>query len=403
MPEMSDWLEAAETLRQSRTPFVLATVIAREAPQSARVGAHALITADGRIEGWIGGGCIRPTIVREALAALGAGRPRLVRMSPGAPPDERPDVRVYPLTCQGEGAVDVYLEPVLPAPVLVILGTSPVARALAALAPTVGLDPALHDPAVLPAGDAGVGQLAARVKGAGAGPALRYVVVATMGEADEEALEAAVRAEAAYIGLVASRKKAEALFAYLRSRGLSAETMRDVKAPAGLDLGAATPGEIALSVLAELVERRRRPTAEPSAGAAPQPQPRAQAPHASARAKAPEAPPAAQAQTSHAPTAEPAAAQPPAQPTARRSLGGLPIVGGRTALAGADATGPGVSPAAGGAPSPTAVDPVCGMTVDVATARHTLTLPDGRAFYFCCPRCRGAFEREPERFLAPAS
>ncbi len=366
---MLDWLADAEALRQSRTPFVLATVVAREAPQSARVGAHAIVHGDGRIQGWVGGGCVRPTMVREALAALAEGRPRLVRMSPGAPPDGRPDVRVYPLTCQGEGAVDVYLEPVVPAPALVILGTNPVARALAVLAPGVGLEPALHDLAPLPAGDAGVAQLVARIRGAGAGPALRYVVVATMGEADEEALEAAVTAEAAYIGLVASRKKAEALFAYLRSRGLPAEKMLGVKAPAGLDLGAATPGEIALSILAELVERRRRPRAADAAAAAPQ------------------APPAAPS---------------PAGPTPRRSPGGLPVLEGPAARVGHGA-GAGVPPAVGGASSTTAVDPVCGMTVGVATARHMLELPDGRAFFFCCPRCRAAFEREPERFLAPAS
>lgn len=377
---VDSWLETATELRANGTPFVLATVVAREAPQSARVGAHALVFADGRIEGWIGGGCIRPTIVREARAALAEGRPRLVRMSPGAPPDDRPDVRVYPLTCQGEGAVDVYLEPVLPAPALVILGASPVARALAEQAAGVGLRPVLHDVAALPAGDATVPELVARIRAAMATPALRYVVVATMGEADEEALEAAVTAEAAYVGLVASRKKAEALFAYLRSRGLPAEATLGVKAPAGLDLGASTPGEIALSILAEVVERRRRPAAGEPASAAP------------------EAPPAQ----------APGHAAPP-----RRSLGGLPIVRGQGAAA-AEAAGPGAPPATGGAPSlagpeaagatanTTAVDPVCGMTVEVARARHTLTLPDGRAFWFCCPHCRAAFERDPARYLDPA-
>ncbi len=395
MPEMSDWLMSAEALRQTGTPFVLATVVAREAPQSARVGAHALVHADGRIEGWIGGGCIRPTVVREALAALAEGRPRLLRMSPGAPPDDRPDVRVVPLTCQGEGAVDVYLEPVLPAPVLVILGVSPVARALAEHVAGIGLRPVLHDVAALPPGDAAVPELAERIRAAASLPALRYVVVATMGEADEEALEAAVGAGAAYIGLVASRKKAEALFAYLRSRGVSAEATRAVKAPAGLDLGASTPGEIAFSILAEVIERRRRgaPAAHPAmAQAAPHPPPGT---HVVA---APEAPPAP----------APVHAGPP-----RRSLGGLPILGGPGTPA-AEAAGRGTAPATGGAASSpvppaaatsleaTAIDPVCGMTVAVARARHTLTLPDGRAFWFCCPHCRAAFEREPERYLAAA-
>jgi len=353
--ELSDrWLESAASLRASGTPFVLATIVAREAPQSVRVGAHAVVLADGRVEGWIGGGCIRPTVVREARAALAEGRPRLVRMSPGAAPDPRPDVRVYPLTCQGEGAVDVYLEPVVPVPVLVVLGTSPVARALAELAPAIGLVPALHDVNALPPGDAGIAELAGRVRAAGASPAVRYVVVATMGEADEEALEAAVVVESAYIGLVSSRKKAESLFAYLRGRGLPDEVARRVKAPAGLDLGAATPAEIALSVLAEVIERRRH-------GAVPAPEPEDTGPTL-----------------------------------------GLVVLGGPVESPAPAATSmPMLGQSARVATSPTAIDPVCGMTVDVAGARHVLTLPDGRSFYFCSPRCRAAVEQEPARYLAP--
>ncbi len=369
------WIEESARLRQAGTPFVLATVVAREAPQSARVGAHALVTADGGMEGWIGGGCVRPTIVREALAALAEGAPRLVRMSPGAAPDPRPEVRVYPLTCQGEGSVDVYLEPVMPAPVLVVLGVSRVAHALAAQAPAVGLVPALHDVAALPAGDEGVLQLIARLNAASSDPALRYVVVATMGEGDEEALEAAVAAETAYVGLVASRKKAEALMAYLRSRGVPVERMRQVRAPAGLDLGAATPGEIALSILAEVVQRRRRPS-EPGAAMAP--------------ARAPQ---------THGSLPEPAQAQEPLPAMPPRSPAPLPILGAPDPGV-AEGGGPGMAPATGGAASPTAVDPVCGMTVDVATARYTLTLLDGRAYWFCCAACRTAFQREPERYVA---
>ncbi|MBX6364148.1 MAG: XdhC family protein [Gemmatimonadetes bacterium] len=326
---MDLWLDHAAALSRAGTPFVLATIVAREAPQSVRVGAHAFIHADGRVEGWIGGGCLRPTVVREALAALAERRPRLLRLNPAAEPDPREDVRVFALTCQGEGAVDVYLEPVLPAPVLVVLGATPVAESLARIAPEAGLDVVRVDVVSPVAGGDVVAELAGRIRAAG-DAGRRHVVVATMGEADEEVLEAAVAAGGAYIGLVASRKKAESLRAHLRARGVPAEAAARVKAPAGLDLGGSEPGEIALSVVAEVVRARH------AGGAA-------------ARA-------------------------------------GLPIA----------------RPAAAGAAAAPATDPVCGMAVDPATARHTLELADGRTVYFCCPHCRAAFEREPERYLAPA-
>ena len=393
MPELNErWLEEAAALRRARTPFVLATVVAREPPQSARVGAHALVHADGRIDGWIGGGCVRPTVVREARAALAEGRPRLVRLNPGADPDPRSEVRVFVLTCQGEGAVDIYLEPVLPAPVLLVLGATPVGRALARLAPEAGLDVAELDPALVPGGDAGVTQLSEQVVAALAGAGERFLVVATMGEGDEEALEVAVReADGAYVGLVASRKKAESLFAYLRARGLPAERMGNVKAPAGLDLGAATPGEIAVSILAEIVQARRvraaggdavREGSAPSAraGARPEPQP---ADGAARGDTAREAPPTSRRSLQ-------VLASPEARPV--RRLAGLETAAAQDA----PAPMPESTPASVGL----ATDPVCGMTVDPATARHTHTLADGRTFYFCCPHCRVAFEKEPEKYLA---
>lgn len=337
MAENERWLEHAATLSRAGEPFVLATVVAREAPQSARAGAHAIVHADGRVEGWVGGGCVRPTLVREALEALDDKRPRLLRLNPAASPDPRPDVRVYPMVCQGEGAVDVYLEPVLPAPVLAVLGSTPVAAALARLAPAIGLQAVALDPTAFPAGDGGLRQLRDRLEASCGGERQRFLVVATMGDGDEEALEASVAdAAAAYIGLVASPKKAESLFAYLRARGVEATAIARVKAPAGLDLGAVTPDEIALSIAAEIVSLRRSARAESEA---------------------------------------------PRESAARLVE----------------------SPAALGTQSPvpeSTTDPVCGMAVDPATARHSVSLADGRTFHFCSPHCRDAFEREPERYLA---
>jgi len=224
------------SLRQSRTPFVLATVVASYPPQSVRAGAKAIILSDGSIDGWIGGGCIRPIVLDEACDALASATPRLVRMNAGRRTDRAAGVHEYPMTCQGEGGVEIYLEPMLPAPRLAVLGDTPVAAALVRLASEIGYD---------------IVDSSARAEA---------VVVATMGIGDEEALEAAARSGASYVGLVASRKKASFLFEYLRASGLPAEQLAKVKAPAGLDLGGMSPGEIALSILAEIVQRQYQPS-----------------------------------------------------------------------------------------------------------------------------------------------
>ena len=136
---MTDILERVSELRASRTPFVLATVVASYPPQSVRAGAKAVVLADGALEGWIGGGCIRPIVLDEAREALASGRPRLVRMNAGGEADDaHQSVRVYPMTCQGEGGVEIYLEPMLPTPRLCVLGETPVAQALRSLAGEIG-------------------------------------------------------------------------------------------------------------------------------------------------------------------------------------------------------------------------------------------------------------------------
>jgi xanthine dehydrogenase accessory factor len=236
----TDILTRAESLRAAGTPFVLATVVASYPPQSVRPGAKAIVLADDTIEGWVGGGCVRPVVLQEARDALARGTPRLVRMNTG---EERSDAHAgictYPMTCQGEGGVEIYLEPMLPAPRLVVLGETPVAHAIARLATDVGFAVA----AALPAE-------------ASAPSTPLSVVVATMGAGDEEALASAAASGAAYVGLVASRKKAAFLLEFLRASGIPAELLARVKAPAGLDLGGMTSGEIALSVVAEIVQRR---------------------------------------------------------------------------------------------------------------------------------------------------
>ncbi len=245
--------QRADELRRRGQAFVLATVVRVEKPASAHPGDRAVVTPDGRLEGWVGGACSEPVVVREALRALADGQPRLVRI---APEDSGPEPGwVGAVTrCPSGGTVELFLEPVEPDPHLVVFGDSLVARTLARLAKVVGYrvtavvrfqDVALEADTVfcqvLPPGSAG--------------PA-SGVVVATMGHWDEDALAQALQAPAPYVALVASRKRARAVLDELRRRGLSEDQLARVRAPAGLDFGPATQEEIALAVLAEFASVR---------------------------------------------------------------------------------------------------------------------------------------------------
>jgi xanthine dehydrogenase accessory factor len=317
-------LKLAAELSARGEPYVLATVVWRRAPSSGKEGATALITPDRTVRGWIGGACAEPTVVREALKAIGEGSPRLLFLGP---PEElaahaRDGVVSVPIACQSEGALEVYVEPVLPLPQLVSIGRSPAAFALTRLARGLGWRSlAVDDGGSVTDHDADgvitsldLGDIDER----------SFVVVATQGHYDEDALERALATPAAYIGLVASAKRAQAVLGYLRDRGATEEQLARVHAPAGMDLGHIAPDEIALAIMAEIVQLR-------------------------------------------------AAGQLDAPADARPS-----------------------------APRHEEIDPVCGMTVDVADARYRAT-HDGRTVYFCSASCLEAFEREPARFLQVGS
>ena len=214
----TDVIVEAGKLAAEGKAYALATVVNVVRPASARRGDRALVTPDGRVTGWIGGACSEPTVVREALQALADRQPRLARMEGG---------------CASEGVVEVLIEPVLPAPLLAIVGESPAARTLADLARTVGWR--VRDDGV---------------EGADA------VVVATMGHGDGDLLGSALQSGAGYVGLVASAKRAATVLAELRARGLDEESVLRVRAPAGLDLGPSSQEEIAVAILAELVAWR---------------------------------------------------------------------------------------------------------------------------------------------------
>jgi len=247
-----DVLALAADLSARGEPFVLATVVWRRAPSSGKEGATALITPDRQVRGWLGGACAEPTVVREALKALEEGSTRLMFL--GSPEEleghARAGVVTVPIACQSEGALEVYVEPVLPQPQLVAIGRSPAARALAALATGLGWRSVLLEDS---------GDLGADVD------ERSYVVVATQGHFDEDALEHALATPAAYVGLVASSKRAVAVLGYLRDRGVTDEALARVHAPAGLDLGHVATDEIAVAILAEIVQLRAAGSLEPGA------------------------------------------------------------------------------------------------------------------------------------------
>lgn len=288
---MQDILEAALRLKKAGEPFVLATVVRAEKPTSAKPGAKALIKADGEWIGWIGGSCSKPAVEVEARKVLASGQPKILQLSSTE-------------TCASGGSLDIYLEPHLPKPHLVVVGHLPVAEALVALAGPLGFQVTVMSPEASRDQFASADEFLDRIDFHGLPRGERFVVVASHGNYDEDGIRAALDESGTdYVALVSSRKRAEAM---LSSLGLSEEKRRRLKFPAGLDIGAVTAEEIALSILAEMVQVRRT----------------------------------------------------------------------RALVA---------------APEPTlAKDPICGMTVDVATARHVLE-KDGARYYFCCAGCKEKF------------
>jgi xanthine dehydrogenase accessory factor len=266
MDRATDILEIISTRKAAGEPFALATVVRTVAATAAKAGAKAVILPDGTIsEGWIGGGCARAAVLKAAKDALADGRSRLVSVQPPDALDEQgikagdedEGVRFAKNMCPSQGTMDIFVEPVLPRPQVVICGSSPVAVAVADLAKRTGFAvtvcvPAAEQPAFAQA-DRRIEGYALPVEEGGA----RYVVVSTQGRGDEAALLAALAVDFDYVAFVGSRKKAETLKTTLAQRGVAAERLAKLKAPAGLDLGAITPDEIAISIVAEIVAVRR--------------------------------------------------------------------------------------------------------------------------------------------------
>jgi xanthine dehydrogenase accessory factor len=246
-PEVED--RAAE-LRRQRVPFVHARVVRAERPTSAKPGDEAVVLPDGTIDGFVGGACAESTVRAQGLSLLDSGQSLLLRIMPegDGPATDADGALTVVNPCLSGGTLEIFLEPVIPAPAVAVIGDSPIAAALAALGAGVGFQVA---------GDSGAEGLAA-------------VVVASHGRDEVKALESAVRAGVPYVGLVASRKRGEAVVAALE---LDDAQRAAVHTPAGLDIGARTPREVALSILAEIVSLRPRPsggaTPPRASGAAP--------------------------------------------------------------------------------------------------------------------------------------
>ena len=266
MKQAPDILDIISTRKAAGEPFALATVVRTVAATAAKAGAKAVILPDGTIsEGWIGGGCARAAVLKAARDALADGRSRLVSVQP---PDALDDqgrsageetggVRFATNMCPSQGTMDIFVEPVLPRPQIIVCGSSPVAVAIADFARRAGFAITVCAPAAEQSAFADAERriegYALPVKESGA----RYVVVSTQGRGDEAALLAALAVGADYVAFVGSRKKANALKRTLAKHGVSRDCLEKLKAPAGLDLGAITPEEIAISIVAEIVAVRR--------------------------------------------------------------------------------------------------------------------------------------------------
>jgi len=313
-------LRLAADLHRRHRPFVMATVVWARAPSSGKPGGTAIIEPDGTIHGWIGGACAEPAVLREARRVLNDGVAKLMYMGPAEELDghRRDGIVTVPIACASEGSMEIFMEPVLPQPHLVVFGKSPAVQTLARLADAL-------DWAVTVVDDEGeaVYPEAAAVVTLEQWESVTVdentpIVVATQGHYDEPALELALASPAPYIGMVSSATRAETVLGYLRDRGYDDIALRRIESPAGVDLGAIEHREIAVAVLAQLVARRASGAFE--------------------------------------------------------SLSPTP------------------------APGPvSAIDPVCGMEVEIATARFSTTHDDG-LLYFCCPACLQAFEAEPAAF-----
>lgn len=347
MDSTTDNLPAREQRLTDRgEPYARATVVRREPPVSANVGDRAIVMVDGTLYGWVGGAsCAQSRVVSEAQSAIADGEPRLIGLASDPADVDRPGLDAFPMTCHSEGTLEVFIEPVIPATRLLVVGDSPIAHSLARLATELSMAVTLVDPdgteEALPDATTLVTTLDPKAIADAVGTA-PFVVVASMGKYDARGVAAGLLAEAPYIGLVASTTRSAAVVE--RAAGLvgrDPEAVRDaVTSPAGLDIGAHTAPEIATSLLAELVEVRANAGAVTAVAESCDGHEASDNGHDGHEASD---------HDSHRDADEPH------------------------------------------------VDPVCGMTVDPSDAPSVTH--DGESYYFCCPGCADTFRADPEEYL----
>ena len=263
---MNNWiLKKAQQLCAEGVPFAVATVVRRERPTSGEPGDKAIITADGTFVGWVGGSCAQPTVLKEAQSAIADGEPRLVLITPNLNEQPREGIILYSMSCYSGGTLEIYIEPYLPEPQLIVCGASPVAEALVKIAKTVGFQVVLIDPSATSETFSGADVVLAQVEMEKIPVSReRYGVVATMGHWDEEAIKNLLALNPDYIGVVASGKRFREMVRNIRQDGVSQEQLDSIKCPAGLDMPVRTLQETALSITSEIVSIRRSRLAQPS-------------------------------------------------------------------------------------------------------------------------------------------
>lgn len=251
-------IRKADELASEKLPFAVATVVRVEGSSSAKTGSQAIISADGKImAGWVGGGCAESTVRSEALACLASGRPQLITL------DMTDELLGVGMPCGG--VMDVYIEPVLPRPELLIVGHGRIAETLARLARLMNFCVTVDDPAAERAAFPDADHLVTNdldLNEVKIGPQT-FIVIATQHKADHVWLQKALESDAPYVAMISSRHRAALVLDFLAVSGVAREKLDRVRAPAGLDLGAATPEEIALAVMSEIVSVRRGATGRP--------------------------------------------------------------------------------------------------------------------------------------------
>ena len=331
-----DFYDQIQNLRNNGNPFVIATVVRAEKPTSAKVGAKAIITDDDSLSGWIGGSCAEPTVKREAKKALQDGQPRFIRLCPSEKMGQAPQEGVIEiaLTCISGGTLEIYIEPQLAQPHLVVIGHLATAEALVSIGKDLGWRISLMGLDVTHERFPGADQVLDELDFAKLTITKNtYVVVASHGNYDEDMLVAALQSAAPYVALIASKKRASAILQYLNESNLIKEQIARLKYPAGLDFGAVTPEEIALSILAEIIQKRRQP--------------------------------------SHFVQDKPPISNSPFTKI-ELPITQIPLLEVR--------------------------DPVCGMTVEIATAHFTSEY-NGKIYYFCAAGCKRSFDKQPEKYI----